>query len=237
MRLADRQLEALAAHHLHEDRELELARVQRIGGIGGFEVDLRDGFRGRRSPEYLHLHGLPPSAANEPHEQWLERLHPEDRRSVERHFLDTLAGAENRYKAEYRIVRPDDGRVRWIRAVAEIERDEQGRQRGDEFAVIEHLPEDSPYARANGKAQILMQGQDARQLKEDFKADANLTLEFMASNLTAKAQRIIWEQYPEQRSSDIVAAISERCRQAVANEETISQSQKIDEHVGRGISI
>jgi PAS domain S-box-containing protein len=109
------------------DRELELARVQRIGGIGGFEVDLRDGFRGRRSPEYLHLHGLPPSAANEPHEQWLERLHPEDRRSVERHFLDTLAGAENRYKAEYRIVRPDDGRVRWIRAVAEIERDEQGR--------------------------------------------------------------------------------------------------------------
>ena len=31
------------------------------------------------------------------------------------------------YKAEYRIVRPSDGQTRWIRAVAEIERDSQGR--------------------------------------------------------------------------------------------------------------
>src|SRR6201996_2894066 len=40
-------------------RELELARVQRIGGVGGLEVHLADGFRSPRSPEYLHLHGLP----------------------------------------------------------------------------------------------------------------------------------------------------------------------------------
>jgi PAS domain S-box-containing protein len=109
------------------DRELELARVQKIGGIGGLEVDLGNGFRNRRSPEYLHLHGLPPSAANETHEQWVQRIHPDDRQWVEKHFLATVAGVEKHYAVEYRIIRPDDGRTRWIRAVAEIERDEDGR--------------------------------------------------------------------------------------------------------------
>lgn len=109
------------------ERELELARVQQIGGVGGLEVDLRGGFSNRRSPEYLLLHGLPPGAANETHEQWLQRIHPEDRRPAEKRFLDTLASDALRYNAEYRIIRPNDGRTRWIRAVAEIERDAAGR--------------------------------------------------------------------------------------------------------------
>jgi PAS domain S-box-containing protein len=109
------------------ERELELARVQQIGGIGGLEVDLRHGFLNRRSPEYLHLHGLPLDAANESHEQWVQRVHPEDRVWVAKNFLASLASADSSYKAEYRIVRPSDGQTRWIRAVAEIERDEAGR--------------------------------------------------------------------------------------------------------------
>ena len=109
------------------ERELELARVQRIGGVGGLEVDLSHGFRSQRSPEYLYLHGLPPSAVNDSHEKWVERIHPEDRERVESYFLTAVAGSEKEYKAEYRIVRPSDGETRWIRAVAEIERDSQGR--------------------------------------------------------------------------------------------------------------
>ena len=41
-------------------RELELARVQEIGGIGGMRVDLGGEITAHRSPEYLRLHGLPP---------------------------------------------------------------------------------------------------------------------------------------------------------------------------------
>ena len=109
------------------DRELELARVQRMGGVGGLEVDLSNGFRSQRSPEYLHLHGLPPSAVGETHQAWVARVHPEDRERVEKYFLAAVAGSDKDYKAEYRIVRPSDGQTRWIRAVAEIERDSQGR--------------------------------------------------------------------------------------------------------------
>lgn len=106
-------------------------------------------------------------------------------------------------------------------------------QRGDEFAVIERFNEDSPYAQANGNAQMLWKGNDATALTEAFKDDARLTLEFMASNCVAKAQKIVWEQYPDHRPGHIVAAISERCNQAVANEETISQ--KMTNSVSHGI--
>ena len=108
-------------------------------------------------------------------------------------------------------------------------------QRGNAFAVIERFDEDSPYAQANGSAQILLQGNDAHELTAEFKANAGLTLEFMASNLTAKAQKIVWEQFPEHRFGRIVETISERCGQAVANEEMISQ--KVTHSIGRSIGV
>jgi hypothetical protein len=110
-------------------------------------------------------------------------------------------------------------------------------QRGDEFAAIERFGEDSPYAKVNGPAQMLWEGNDAQGVAEAFKADARLTLEFMASNLTAKAQKIVWEQYPEHRPGHIVAAITERCHQAITNEEMISQNQRVGHRIGGGISI
>jgi PAS domain S-box-containing protein len=107
-------------------RELELARVQEIGDIGGMRVELKGGFPSLRSPEYLRIHGLPAEAALESHEDWVRRVHPEDRERAVAHFFAVLDGQSTTYSSEYRIVRPNDGAVRWIRAVAEIERDEQG---------------------------------------------------------------------------------------------------------------
>ena len=103
----------LAAVALRE-REAELARVQQIGRIGGLEVDLTTGFRNRRSPEYLQIHGLPPDAANESHEDWVRRIHPEDREATEKKFRDAVAANVRDYTAQYRIIRPSDGETRWI---------------------------------------------------------------------------------------------------------------------------
>src|ERR1700748_2238019 len=126
-----RHLEQIAqerdkAHRALQEREAELARVQRIGRVGGVEVDLRDGFRNRRSPEYLLIHGLPPDAANESHEDWVNRVHPDDRETTVRNFLDAIKGRDQDYAAEYRIIRPNDGQVRWIRVIAKFERDGSG---------------------------------------------------------------------------------------------------------------
>src|ERR1700760_2308009 len=110
-------LEALArerdeAFRALQEREAELARIQRIGKVGGVEVDFRDGFKNRRSPEYLVIHGLPPDAVDESHEDWVNRIHPEDRDRTVRHFADAIKGKSEDYSAEYRIVRPSDGQVR-----------------------------------------------------------------------------------------------------------------------------
>src|SRR6202048_920186 len=116
----------LAATALRE-REAELARVQQIGRIGGLEVDLTTGFRNRRSPEYLQIHGLPPDAANESHEDWVRRIHPEDREATEQKFREAIAAKTRDYSARYRIIRPSDGETRGILGRSTIERDENGR--------------------------------------------------------------------------------------------------------------
>jgi PAS domain S-box-containing protein len=116
----------LAAHALRE-REAELARVQQIGRIGGLEVDLRTGFRNRRSPEYLLIHGLPPDATHESHEDWVRRIHPDDREATEKKFRDAVAGKVREYTVQYRIIRPSDGETRWISVRSTIERDANGK--------------------------------------------------------------------------------------------------------------
>lgn len=108
-------------------READLARVQQIGQVGGVEVDLTEGFRNRRSPEYLVIHGLPPDAAHESHEAWVARIHPDDRERTEHQFIEAANGDVRDYSIEYRIIRPNDGQVRWISVKAEIERDPEGR--------------------------------------------------------------------------------------------------------------
>ena len=109
------------------DRELELARILQIAKVGGVVIDLRDGFRNHRSAEYLAIHGLPPDAVNESHEDWVARLHPDDRVRAEQQFLGVLKGTDERYSSEYRIIRPNDGQIRWIAAEGHIERDADGK--------------------------------------------------------------------------------------------------------------
>jgi PAS domain S-box-containing protein len=116
----------LAANALRE-REAELARVQQVGRIGGLEVDLRTGFRNRRSPEYLLIHGLPPDAAHESHEDWVRRIHPDDREATEQKFRDAVASDARDYTVQYRIIRPSDGEMRWISVRSTIERDANGK--------------------------------------------------------------------------------------------------------------
>jgi PAS domain S-box-containing protein len=123
-------------------REAELALIHRIAGVGGLEVDLRGGFRNRRSPEYLMIHGLPATVANETHEDWVARIHPEDRTRTEKQFLDAIAGDATDYSAEYRIIRPSDRQTRWIRVAAKIERDCSGqalRLIGAHFDITESM--------------------------------------------------------------------------------------------------
>jgi PAS domain S-box-containing protein len=109
------------------ESEARLRRVQRVGRVGGFEIDLRSGAN-LRSAEYMRVQGLAASDRIEGHAEWVARLHPEDRERAERQFLEATAddAALVDYAQEYRILTPG-GEVRWIAARAEVERDTDGR--------------------------------------------------------------------------------------------------------------
>jgi PAS domain S-box-containing protein len=172
----------LAAAELRE-REAELARVQQIGQIGGLEVDLRTGFRNRRSPEYLLIHGLPPDAANETHEDWVKRIHPEDREATEKKFRDAVSGDVSEYTVQYRIIRPSDGETRWISVKSTIERDAQGkaiRLVGAHTDVTEQVMAE----------QALRQSEERYRKLADELAELNATLAQRVEEKTRERDRI-----------------------------------------------
>ncbi len=172
----------LAAKALR-DREAELARVQQVGRIGGLEVDLRTGFRNRRSPEYLLIHGLPPDAAQETHEDWLHRVHPEDREATEKKFRDAIASKLRDYAVQYRIIRPSDGETRWISVKSTIERNEQGRAVrlvGAHTDVTEQVLAE----------QALRQSEERFRKLADQLADLNATLAQRVEEKTRERDRI-----------------------------------------------
>ncbi len=174
--------EHLAASALQE-RETELARVQQIGRIGGLEVDLRTGFRNRRSPEYLMIHGLPPDAANESHEDWVRRIHPEDREATEKKFRDAVAGRVRDYTVRYRIIRPSDGETRWISVRSTIERDANGgaiRLVGAHTDVTEQVAAE----------QALRQSEERFRTLADQLAELNATLAQRVEEKTRERDRI-----------------------------------------------
>lgn len=109
------------------ESEAWLRRVQRIGRVGGFEIDLPTGVN-RRSPEYMALQGMAAEPTTEQHDDWVARLHPDDRERAQAAFLYAIEspGTTTTYAQEYRIVTPD-GDIRWTAARAEIERDAKGR--------------------------------------------------------------------------------------------------------------
>lgn len=121
------RLEKARAEEALQQREQELARVQEIGKVGGVDVDVENDLKARRSPEYLRLHGLPPDTETETHEDWLRRLHPDDRETAEKTLFTALNGNHPSYESEYRIIRPDNGEIRWVYAKLDIERDSRGK--------------------------------------------------------------------------------------------------------------
>jgi PAS domain S-box-containing protein len=166
-----------------QEREAELARVQQIGRIGGLEVDLTTGFRNRRSPEYLLIHGLPPDAVNESHEDWVRRIHPEDREATERKFRDAVASNVHDYTVQYRIIRPSDGETRWISVKSTIERDANGkplRLIGAHTDVTEQVAAE----------QALRQSEELYRKLADQLAELNATLAQRVEEKTRERDRI-----------------------------------------------
>ena len=112
-----------AEQALREQRTL-LAEAQKLAGLGCWEWDPASG-RVTWSDEMFAIYGVDPARFSPSFENYLERIHPEDRAgaaaTVARALMD-----ERPFSMDERIVRPD-GEVRQLRTHGEVIRDEAGR--------------------------------------------------------------------------------------------------------------
>ena len=102
---------------------------------------------------------------------------------------------------------------------------------GTEWAAIQRLSVSAPYAQAHGATEVLVTGNDARTVTNEYAAQAQHTLRFMASNLVAKTQKIVWDQYSQANPDRVMRALSERCAHVVKNTEIVQEVQSLKESV------
>src|SRR6185369_1994776 len=126
---ANRKLMLTSARLEHSEREAQalsdrLALGTEAGGIGVWDYDIAADILWRDERMY-ELFDLSRSEADADYRIWIERIHPEDRHSVENLFLDCIkSGAP--YASEYRIILRD-GAVRTLRSNGKVSRNSTGR--------------------------------------------------------------------------------------------------------------
>jgi PAS domain S-box-containing protein len=111
-----------AEKELHEAEE-QLRLATEAGRVGLLDWDVLADER-RCSGAMAEIYGYPPGEFNLSYEEFLERVHPDDRGRV-RSTLDAAVAAGAPYELEFRIVRPA-GDIRWVHAKGRVHRDEKG---------------------------------------------------------------------------------------------------------------
>jgi PAS domain S-box-containing protein len=91
-----------------------LALSEELSGLAAWRWDVKAGTI-EFSSAYNHVLGLSPTASSLSIDQFIDRVHPDDKASVSEFLKDALKG--NVYAQEYRVVRPD-GKIRWLRGMA-----------------------------------------------------------------------------------------------------------------------
>jgi signal transduction histidine kinase len=98
-----------------------LVDLEQLACAGTFTLRLSDGTTHWSEGEH-RLHGTVPGAVGSI-EDWVTLVHPEDV-ALWRRTLDEAIEPGRGYTLDHRIVRADDGRVRWLRSRARVEGDE-----------------------------------------------------------------------------------------------------------------
>ena len=60
-------------------------------------------------------------------EGWINIVHPDDREMMERYLNEEVLGKHNAFNKEYRIIRKNDGQVRWVFGLGKVNLDGQGK--------------------------------------------------------------------------------------------------------------
>lgn len=108
---------------LLQEAERRLRELQRIANVGSWEWDIATN-EIWWSDQIFSIFGVDPGGKPYLYEDFLEAVHPDDRKAVQDAVEEALEGNAP-YDIVHRITRPD-GKIRYLRELAEISRDEDG---------------------------------------------------------------------------------------------------------------
>jgi diguanylate cyclase (GGDEF)-like protein/PAS domain S-box-containing protein len=117
-------LERKQAEEALRRSEESLRQVEKIAGLCTYTLNIGTGtWEGSATLESVLGIG---STHPRTHDGWLAILHPDDRKRMSRELDLKIAGHVPSFDSEYRILRPSDGTVRWIKGMQRIEYSEEG---------------------------------------------------------------------------------------------------------------
>lgn len=85
-------------------------------------------------------------------------------------------------------------------------------EHGLEYAVIDHSPVASAYAKAHGPLEVLRTGDNPRQVLQDFLRSERETLQLMLNDITANVRLLIADRFPKQDLRRVVNEITGMCK-------------------------
>lgn len=117
--------EFIEAEKRLRDSEESLQEAQKIGGLGGYSLDILSGVW--TSSEVMdEIFGID-RAYQRTVGGWLDLVHSGDRMAMSAYLENEVLGQGKTFDKEYRIVRHSDGIVRWVHGMGKLTLDAKGR--------------------------------------------------------------------------------------------------------------
>jgi PAS domain S-box-containing protein len=107
------------------ESERQLLESQRVAGLGSYTLDIPAGIW-KSSLVLDEVFGIDEEFVRSV-EGWLSLVHPEWREGLANYFAVNVIKQRGRFDKEYKIVRHNDGRERWVHGLGELEFDAEDR--------------------------------------------------------------------------------------------------------------
>ncbi|WP_373541536.1 PAS domain S-box protein [Chamaesiphon sp.] len=101
-----------------------LSAAMKLAKAGAWHLDLGNQTV-HWTPEFEILLDYEPGSTQQLYQEWLDRVHPDDRVQTEANLQAAIDGAAPEYHCEYRII-CRNGQIRWMETIGELHTDAQG---------------------------------------------------------------------------------------------------------------